>query len=262
MRKKTIFSIITVCYNDLKGLKKTVKSVQEQEYSNYEYIIIDGMSTDGTIEYLEKLNPSIFWLYEKDDGLYDAMNKGIRKAEGDYLIFLNAGDVFYNSSTLNVIADKIGKKAVYFGRAVIYYGSEEYIYPNYKTTKNNINKWLELHVPNHQAMLFPKSFCKKNMYDTRLNVGADHDYKIRAMNTLDFRFIDCNLIKFEIGGLSTSYGSIGALRDIIKDSWKNNSKHYGTLYALKRVLINIVKYILIALIGLKNTNKIIIYRKN
>lgn len=94
-------SIITVNFNNLNGLKKTIQSVKKQSYTNYEYIIIDGGSTDGSKKYIEKEQNMIsYWISEKDNGIYDGMNKGITHATGEYLLFLNSGDYFVSSETL------------------------------------------------------------------------------------------------------------------------------------------------------------------
>ena len=96
-------SIITVCYNAERQLKETIKSVVNQTYKNIEYIVIDGASLDGTTELLKKYGSSInYWVSEPDNGIYDAMNKGLSVSTGDYVQFLNAGDLFYKKNSLEV----------------------------------------------------------------------------------------------------------------------------------------------------------------
>ncbi|MFN5376044.1 MAG: glycosyltransferase, partial [Chitinophagaceae bacterium] len=90
-------TIISVNLNNLSGLKKTVNSVISQDYTNFEYIIIDGGSNDGSAEYIQSISRKLkYYISEKDYGIYSAMNKGILKSNGDYLIFLNSGDYFYS----------------------------------------------------------------------------------------------------------------------------------------------------------------------
>ncbi len=101
-----LISIVTVCYKALESLKKTVQSVLNQEFRDFEYWIIDAASPDGTANYLQGLaaeDTPIKWVSEPDKGIYDAMNKGIRRAEGSYILFMNAGDLFVNTSVLNRI---------------------------------------------------------------------------------------------------------------------------------------------------------------
>ena len=96
-------SIITINYNNKTGLIKTFESVDRQMWTDFEYIVIDGGSTDGGKELIEQ-NPKItYWVSEKDSGVYQAMNKGIRKANGDYIIFMNSGDFFYDSTVLEKV---------------------------------------------------------------------------------------------------------------------------------------------------------------
>lgn len=97
-------SIITVNLNDKTGLEKTIKSVISQSFSDFEFIIIDGESTDGSIDIINQYKSKIsYWVSEKDSGIYNAMNKGIRQAKGEYLYFLNSGDALHNENVLHHI---------------------------------------------------------------------------------------------------------------------------------------------------------------
>lgn len=103
MSKKV--TIITINYNNLKGLKRTMESVVNQTWKEFEYLVIDGGSTDGSPTYIESQNNKIdYWITEPDKGIYNALNKGIQKATGDYLLFLNSGDHFYDAA---VLADNV-----------------------------------------------------------------------------------------------------------------------------------------------------------
>src|SRR5437879_6907645 len=93
-------SVITVVYNDVKGIERTMLSVLNQTYPNVEYIIIDGFSTDGTLDVIKKYQGRIKLISEKDEGIYDAMNKGLAIATGDYVLFMNSGDEKYTLHTL------------------------------------------------------------------------------------------------------------------------------------------------------------------
>ncbi|MEM9528699.1 MAG: glycosyltransferase, partial [Bacteroidota bacterium] len=101
MAKQPLISIITVVFNGLDVLPKTITSVIGQSYSRIEYILIDGASTDGTTAYLSSHQDWFsYWVSEPDSGLYDAMNKGLDQANGDFCLFLNAGDAFYSPDSL------------------------------------------------------------------------------------------------------------------------------------------------------------------
>jgi glycosyltransferase involved in cell wall biosynthesis len=105
-KNKPLISIVTVVYNGAEFLENTIKSVINQTYDNIEYIIIDGGSTDGTLNIIKKYEGQIdYWVSESDEGIYDAMNKGIDKATGEWINFMNAGDTFYNELTLEKVMD-------------------------------------------------------------------------------------------------------------------------------------------------------------
>lgn len=105
------FSIITVTYNASRWLERTILSILEQNYPQMEYIIIDGGSTDGTVDIIKQYAPGItYWVSEPDKGIYDAMNKGLHRATGDYVWFLNAGDVLPNANTLQRIGIQVGRR--------------------------------------------------------------------------------------------------------------------------------------------------------
>ena len=139
-----LISIVTVTYHDKIGLEKTIKSVQGQSYDNIEYIVIDGGSTDGTIEIIKKYEDRIdYWISEPDSGIYDAMNKGIDAATGDFVIFMNSNDTFYTEGTVETFARQMSEDKVYFGRANIVGGKQKRLFPDGKYSENNIEQWLK-----------------------------------------------------------------------------------------------------------------------
>src|ERR1700761_611826 len=117
-------SVITIVYNNVRDIERTMLSVINQTYQNVEYIIVDGLSNDGTLDIIHKYSDKVAKLIsEKDEGIYDAMNKGLAAATGDYVIFMNSGDEFYDINTVsNVFASEPG--------ADIYYGETEMINEN------------------------------------------------------------------------------------------------------------------------------------
>lgn len=112
-------SVITVCLNDLQGLKNTLQSIITQTYNEYELIVIDGGSNDGSKEYIESINRINQWVSEPDKGIYNAMNKAITMAHGEYCIFMNAGDRFYNPHVLARIAPSLNGKDFYVGGTIV-----------------------------------------------------------------------------------------------------------------------------------------------
>lgn len=111
------FSIITVNYNNKEGLRRTIESVISQTFHDFEFIVIDGGSTDGSADMLREYDKEItYWVSEKDSGIYNGMNKGIRKATGDYLNFMNSGDYFYDVNVLQRVADYQSGADIIVGR--------------------------------------------------------------------------------------------------------------------------------------------------
>ena len=111
MSHQPVFSVITVTYNAERWLERTILSVLSQSYTNVEYLIIDGGSTDRTVEIIRQYASGLaYWVSEPDQGLYDAMNKGLARATGDYLVFLNAGDTFHTADTLNQIVNGLQRR--------------------------------------------------------------------------------------------------------------------------------------------------------
>ena len=118
------FSVITINYNNCSGLESTVKSVINQSYDNFEFIIIDGFSSDGSVDVIyEYKNRIAYWVSEKDHGIYHAMNKGVIQARGDYCIFMNSGDCFYDDRVLSSIANYNCKEDIIVGYAAIKKGN-------------------------------------------------------------------------------------------------------------------------------------------
>lgn len=122
-------TVVTINYNNLEGLRETVESVMGQSFPDLEYIVIDGGSTDGSREYLKACHQKTFsyWCSEPDNGLYDAMNKGLKHSTGDYVIFMNSGDRFFSKETLNNVSERIvGNEDVVYGSALFRY-SDGYV---------------------------------------------------------------------------------------------------------------------------------------
>ena len=197
-------SIITINYNNKSGLERTIKSVINQITKDFEYIVIDGGSTDGSIEIINKYNNYItHWISEKDNGIYNAMNKGIALAQGEYCNFLNSGD-FYTSQTLNIVLKELKNKDIYVGNAncfspnknntIIWYAPQEI------TLANLFPKSL-----NHQAAFIKRSLMNKLLYNEKYSIIADWDFFIRALITHNctYQHINKIVVNYERGGFST-----------------------------------------------------------
>ncbi|MEQ9237453.1 glycosyltransferase family 2 protein [Coleofasciculus sp. E2-BRE-01] len=254
-----LISIVTIVFNDSKGLTKTLQSIKEQNYNSIEYIVIDGGSTDGTIEVIENETNSIdFYLSEQDEGIYDAMNKGLNYCSGDFVLFLNAGDHFASPHALSeVVSQIIDANAIYFGRAKIQNNKIIWFYPpNTVNNSESAIQWANKYLPNHQSMLFPKSFYTFNQFDPVFQILGDTDYKIRAIKNNDLIFIDTVLVSFQLGGVSSSCNNWKTVVRQVKEYLLMANIHYKKkiFYPLLklRALKFILKYIVNKIIGFNN----------
>lgn len=198
-------SIITVNYNNLEGLEKTVESVKNQAYTEFEYLVIDGGSTDGSTDYLENNNGLFdYWVSEPDRGVYHAMNKGIKKASGQYLLFLNSGDHFYNDKALkhNIEALK-DRDIVYFNLQVVE-GEKKFIkeYPDKLSFSYFVNDTLP-----HPATFIKRGlFQKIGVYKEDFKIVSDWKFFIDAVckGNASYEHINKPLSTFYIGGMSSN----------------------------------------------------------
>ncbi len=182
-------SIITINYNNIEGLKQTVESVLSQTYLDKEYIVIDGGSKDGAVDFLKCQNKITYWVSEKDGGLYNAMNKGIRKLSGDYVIFMNSGDVFFDR---NVLSD-IFNGTVY--NADVLYGSTIYKYGNGGILRNprDLNV-MSYELPFCHQSCFIKCKLMKNIeYDESYKLIADYNFFYQGWKK-NWQFVQINKI--------------------------------------------------------------------
>ena len=199
-----LLSIITINYNDKLGLERTLNSVKNQSYTNYEHIIIDGGSTDGSKQLIEvNQNNFAYWVSEPDKGIYHAMNKGINVANGEYLLFLNAGDHYVDNNSLkNAYPFLQGEDIVYFNINVV---GENNTYVK-KCPKVLTFKYLHENLPAHQATFFKKElFTKMGNYDEHLKIVADWKFLILAIckHNATYKYIDDTFSIFYYDGLSS-----------------------------------------------------------
>ncbi|MCC6597775.1 MAG: glycosyltransferase [Alphaproteobacteria bacterium] len=197
--KQPFFSIITITLNNLEGLKRTAASIEEQNTPDFEWIVVDGDSSDGTEDFLP--TTTALWSRAPDLGLYDAMNKGIERAKGTYLLFLNAGDRLVFPETLSEI--KAGATPIMPG--FIYGDSLEAAFgemPAYKTarTPETLARGMFTH---HQAMMFHRETLGSLRYDRRFEIAADYDLLARFLEKKpEIYYHQAPICIFESGGIS------------------------------------------------------------
>lgn len=171
-------SIITINLDNLEGLKKTMQSVFEQTFTDYEYIIIDGGSKDGSKEYIEEhVGKITYWVSEKDDGIYNAMNKGIQESIGQYLQFLNSGDTLVDDTILQRIFDQNITDDIVYGHFVDIETQRAYYLPS----KLSFRFFYKQSI-NHQACFLKRHlFSKNGLYDEGTSIIADWEFLIKCI---------------------------------------------------------------------------------
>lgn len=233
-------SIITVVYNGENIIEETVQSVVNQDYPNIEYIVVDGLSKDKTLDILAKYKDKISILIsEKDKGIYDAMNKGQNVATGDYVWFLNGGDFIPTHSTVSEIFKKAQNQDVVYGHAMIVdeKGNEKGLRRLIVPENLKPNSFLSGMVICHQAMLVKRSISVQ--YDLNFKIAADIDWAIRSCknikSSIHTHLVVCkyleggfsdkkrkeslverfNIMKKEYGLFNTILGHIGIVINLI-----------------------------------------------
>lgn len=232
----SIITIITVVFNCEKYLEETIQSVINQTYDNVEYIIIDGGSTDGTLEIIKKYDDKIdYWVSEKDSGIYDAMNKGIAVATGEWINFMNAGDSFYDNSILEKFFLQNDLKNVGI------------LYGNHAVKNETNSEIVEVDVKNynwkrnipfcHQSLFVKRELLKNNLFDLQLKIAADYDQFLRLKSkNLEILHLPLVVSTYLDGGISSI-----SREKLIREYYKI-TKRYFPLYATFVYMIRILKF--------------------
>jgi glycosyltransferase involved in cell wall biosynthesis len=205
-------SIVTICYNDADGLYYTLKSISNavQIVSGHqiELIVIDGGSKDGTCDVLDEWESLIdIVVSEPDDGLYDAMNKGLSLAHGEHLMFVNAGDGLLSEGFSDVLKS-IKSNITYCSRVTVIseFRENKWVFPNASVNSENFSNWSLTHAVNLQGCFFPKAFYQSFKLDQRnFIISADMKFIAQARDATGLQFIDVISGKFFLGGVSNNY---------------------------------------------------------
>ena len=231
-------SIITVVFNGKSLIERTIKSVLAQSYTNTEYLIIDGASSDGTLEIAERYQSQIALLLSgKDDGIYDAMNKGLKHATGDYILFLNAGDELFSKDTLSQIF-ALGDADVYYGNTAVIAESGK-ILGDRRLSPPEMLTWKSLKFGmcvSHQSFIAKRSLCEN--YDLKYLISADIDWVISVLKKAQ-RITNTNsyISKFLEGGTSNK-----RRKKALVERFAIMSKHYGFISTVFNHLYILVRY--------------------
>lgn len=253
-----MISIITVTFNAEQFLERTLESIWKQSSDNFEVIIVDGASKDGTADIIRKFpnqyyssmseamgrcadRKRIHWISERDKGLYDAMNKGIDMAKGDFVWFMNAGDQIYDNHVIECVESHLAAAPdsdVVYGQTMIVNESGECLGDRAKRApeKLTLNSLLNGMVVCHQSILVKRSLASH--YDLNYRISADFDWECRVLKASKANcYVDGYLSRFLHAGISSQHR---------KESWKERFSimvnHFGWVRTIWTHLIIVVKY--------------------
>jgi glycosyltransferase involved in cell wall biosynthesis len=202
---KPIFTIITPTLNNKIELLKTINSIKAQKFNNFEFIVVDGGSTDGTIEVLKESKIITKWISEKDKGIYDAINKGIKFSDGKYINTINSGDTYFSENSLSIIKDYFDKNDISFVFGAV---QKDIIHYKYKPKKMN---WSFNFYPAHSGGFFVKKEVhdKIGLYDLKYPCSSDYDFFWRMIKKNKFSGLSTKkeeiISIFAPGGFSSKY---------------------------------------------------------
>ncbi|MFN3404415.1 MAG: glycosyltransferase family 2 protein [Cytophagaceae bacterium] len=246
-------TVITVVYNSRQLLRNTILSVLNQTFKEWEYVIIDGGSNDGTIDIIKDYSRFLaFWVSEKDKGIYDAMNKGLKAARGEYVLFLNSGDLLADERVLEGVFSNNIEEDCYYGETLLIEESGKILgtrsdlttrkLPTVLTWKDMINGM----VVSHQSIIFRREIVKE--YNLNFRCSADIDWVIRGLkSSANILNTGIPISKYLVGGFSIKNQKV-----CLKERWKIYVMHYGIIRTIYAHLILLIKNIGFTLKGKTN----------
>ncbi len=234
-------SVVTVCYNCEDTIEKTILSAIKQTYSTIEYIIIDGASSDGTVDIVKTYSKDerIIFISEPDDGLYDAMNKAIDMASGDYIIFMNSGDIFASETVLSDIVEFLdGKNELVYGNVIrMKHGGR--ILEKYGNRYTPMFLLLQGKMICHQSIFTRCDLMKEYGFNTDFSITADYDFLTRAIHDrrkMQYVDITVSIVDNE-EGISSSVTNMDIMRQQDDKSLKENFPMWYYAMVLPKGLI-------------------------
>ncbi len=232
--KEPLVSIITIVYNGENVIEKTIQSVLLQSYKKVEYIIIDGGSSDNTVAIIKKYEQRIgYWISEKDTGISNAFNKGIKHAKGEIIGLINASD-WYEPNTIQKIVSNIGAFDIAYGN-LRYWKHDLFLYIQ-KANHNLLKREMRV---NHPTVFVKKScYTKWGYFDEQLKCAMDFDMLLRLqINGCSFIYIDSVLANMQLNGLSDKNWYLGCKETLaIKNKYLPEHKLTNTFYFAKHVI--------------------------
>lgn len=238
-------TVITVVFNNKESIENTIKSVLSQKYKNLEYIIIDGGSKDGTLEIIRKYENRIRYISEKDKGIYDAMNKGLKLSTGELIFFLNSDDIFFDENVIRNVS-----------REYLHNNKPDYIYGGlvsrgiFKDGGDNIflreisnfSVKMGQNIPHQTLFVKKEAFDQLGYFNQKLNVNGDYDFECRLVSSgKKGAFIKYLISYYNQNGYSSTGGW-----ELYIEKYKIIKKYFGSLYASFFYLRSFPKYIIVS----------------
>lgn len=244
-------SIITVVRNREDSIQSTIQSVLSQDYTNIEYLVIDGNSTDGTVDIINEFSGKIdFFLSENDNSIYEALNKGIKHAKGDIIGVLHADDIFSNNSVISKVVDSFYSDL----STGLIYGDADYVNSNNKIVRHYSSKFFKPFMfyfgfqPAHTASFLRKTcFETVGIYREDLKIAGDFELLLRVLliNKLKYKYLPLTIVNMRIGGISSSgMRSVLRLNQEIVFSLKSNKLFASILLVYSKYIFKIWSFLI------------------
>lgn len=241
--KRPKFSIITICKNEEDYIEKTIQSVINQEFCDFEFIIIDGKSTDSTLDIIEKYKEKIdLIISEKDSGIYSAMNKGISHAKGDFLCFMNANDFFYDNKTLSRVNEIIEKTP----EAELIFGEGQYKdFKAQKVIQTDFSNWqtcydiMEKYSLFHQSMYFKRELFEKfGLYREDFKIASDYFFTFKCLikGKVKTKYIN------EVLSIRTNEGIGSCNKKVLYKEVRKTKNYFFPFYAKFCPIIKLLRF--------------------
>ena len=243
VNKRPLLSIVTVVKNGDIILEKTILNVINQSYTQIEYIIIDGGSTDNTLAIIKKYDASInYWISEPDKGIYDAMNKGIKKATGDWINFMNAGDEFYDLNTCKKIAENISNNDF----DIIYgdFAAKNNVFNSEILIKaKHLNSIWKGNMFSHQSCFIKSGILRNNLFNLKYSIVADYDQIISIyLQNHSFFYLAIPIARTLTGGVS--YSNLNTYIEQIKVVHSRKPYTLRLYYFIFPIFLNFLRIII------------------
>lgn len=198
-------SIITINLNNASGLQKTIGSVVSQTFTDFEYIVIDGGSTDGSVDVIREYSDKItFWVSERDKGIYNAMNKGIEKANGEYCLFLNSGDWLVDDNVVYDFIDAAFKEAFVAGNMIFFNNGNLILMESVQKKDLGLNLFYNKSLPHPATFIKRELFTTFGLFNEDYKIVSDWEFFLKQLilNKSSYNHFDRNIAYFDGSGIS------------------------------------------------------------